>query len=135
MAEQCLFCAISHGKIPALIVSEDKRTISFMDISPATRGHTLVIPREHATDIHSINQDDLFACIKQAQRLANRMIERLKADGVSLINSNGRAAWQSVFHFHIHVIPRYKGDPLQLPWIPKEGDKAEIEAVAALLRR
>jgi histidine triad (HIT) family protein len=108
--------------------------VSFMDINPATRGHALVIPRAHAPDLHSVPTEDLEACALAAQRLATRAKERLGADGVNLLNAAGAAAWQTVFHFHIHVIPRYEGDPLQLPWRPAPGDKAEIAAAAQELR-
>jgi histidine triad (HIT) family protein len=101
-----------------------------MDIAPATRGHALVIPRSHATDLLSVEREDLSAVALAAQRLAARMKERLGADGVNLLNSCGAAAWQTVFHFHVHVIPRYEDDPLRLPWIPSEGDRAQIEAAA-----
>jgi histidine triad (HIT) family protein len=122
----CIFCKILAGEIPATIVDEDERTISFMDIAPATRGHALVVPREHSTDLLSIDPEDLSAVAAGAQRLAARAIERLGADGVNLLNSCGPTAWQTVMHFHIHVIPRYKGDPLRLPWTPQEGDMAAI---------
>jgi histidine triad (HIT) family protein len=126
----CIFCKILAGELPALIVEEDERTIAFMDIAPATRGHALVIPRAHATDLLSVEREDLSAVALAAQRLAARMKERLGADGVNLLNSCGAAAWQTVFHFHVHVIPRYDDDPLRLPWVPSEGDRAQIEAAA-----
>jgi histidine triad (HIT) family protein len=126
----CIFCGIIAGELPAMIVDEDERTISFMDIAPATRGHALVIPRVHATDLLSVPEDDLQAVALAARRLAARISERLGADGVNLINSCGAAAWQTVFHFHVHVIPRYEGDPLKLPWVPAQGDPAEIAAAA-----
>ncbi|MGA2454582.1 MAG: HIT family protein [Solirubrobacteraceae bacterium] len=126
----CIFCKIVAGELPALIVDEDERTIAFMDIAPATRGHALVIPRAHSTDLLSADAKDLGAVALAAQRLAEGMKERLGADGVNLLNSCGRAAWQTVFHFHVHVIPRYDDDPLRLPWIPSEGDRAQIEAAA-----
>ena len=130
----CIFCKIVAGELPATIVDQDERTIAFMDINPATRGHALVIPRAHATDLREIGAEDLHACATAAQRLAARMRERLGADGVNLINSCGSAAWQTVFHFHLHVVPRYVGDPLELPWVPAPGDQAEIAAASELLR-
>ncbi len=130
----CIFCQIVAGEIPAQVVAEDERTVAFMDISPATRGHTLVIPRRHARDLLEIEPDDLEAVALAAQRVAQRMPERLGADGVNLLNSCGRAAWQTVFHFHVHVIPRYSDDPLRLPWTPAEGDPEEIKAAADALR-
>jgi len=126
----CLFCKIVAGEIPATRVAEDDRTITFMDINPATRGHVLVIPREHAKDLMEIEPDDLAAVAKATQRVAVTMPERLGADGVNLLNSCGRAAWQTVFHFHVHVIPRYDADPLRLPWTPEPGDRDQIAAAA-----
>jgi histidine triad (HIT) family protein len=130
----CIFCKIVAGEIPALIVDEDERTIAFMDINPATRGHLLVIPREHSRDLLEVDPDDLAATANMAQTLARRIMDRLDADGVNLLNSCRAAAWQTVFHFHVHVIPRYYDDPMKLPWIPEPGDLAEIEAAAQALR-
>jgi histidine triad (HIT) family protein len=133
-SENCLFCKIVAGDVPATVVDEDARTIAFMDINPATRGHALVIPRAHTTDLHEIPADDLQAVVVAAQRLAARMRARLGADGINLINSCGAAAWQTVSHFHMHVVPRYVGDPLELPWVPSPGDLDEIAATGVLLR-
>ena len=126
----CLFCKIAAGEIPATIVAEDKRTIAFMDIAPATRGHLLVVPREHAANIHEAADEDVAAAHLMAKRLAGRVADRLGADGVNIIQSNGASAWQTVFHLHVHVIPRYEGDPLRLPWEPREGDPEKIAAAA-----
>lgn len=126
----CIFCKVLAGELPARIVDEDERTVSFMDINPATRGHALVVPRHHARDLLSVEREDLAAVTAAAASLAARMTERLGAAGVNLLNSCGAAAWQTVFHFHVHVIPRYEGDPLRLPWVPAPGDPAEIDAAA-----
>jgi histidine triad (HIT) family protein len=131
----CLFCKIVAGEIPATIVDSDDRTVSFMDISPATRGHALVVPREHSPNLLEIGEEDLAACAVAAQRLARKAKANLGADGVNLLNSCGPAAWQTVFHFHVHVIPRYEDDPLRLPWQPQEGDQDEIRAAAEELKR
>jgi histidine triad (HIT) family protein len=130
----CIFCQIAAGKLPAQIIAEDERTVSFMDINPVTRGHALVIPRRHATDVLDIPSVDLDATMLSAQALARTMSDRLGADGVNLLNSCGQAAWQTVFHFHVHVIPRYRDDPLKLPWTPRPGQADEIAAAAAALR-
>jgi histidine triad (HIT) family protein len=124
----CLFCKIVAGELPSTRVDEDERTVSFMDINPATRGHALVVPRNHARDLLTIDAEDLAAVSAAAQRLAARAKERLGADGINLLNSCGPAAWQTVFHFHMHVIPRYDDDPLRLPWLPGPGDEDEIAA-------
>ena len=130
----CLFCKIVAGELPATVVAESERALAFADINPATRGHTLVIPRAHAEDVQDIAGADLAATIELAQQVAHAARERLGAEGVNLLNSSGAAAWQTVFHFHIHVIPRYEGDPLRLPWVPSPGDQDEIAAAAAALR-
>jgi histidine triad (HIT) family protein len=126
----CIFCKIVAGELPSTIVDEDARTIAFMDIAPATRGHALVIPREHSADLLQIDSGDLAAVGAAAQRLATRVTERLGADGVNLLNSCGAVAFQTVFHFHIHVIPRYEGDGLRLPWTPTPGDPGAITVAA-----
>jgi histidine triad (HIT) family protein len=126
----CIFCKIVAGELPATIIDEDERTISFMDIAPATRGHALVIPRAHSADLLTVEEQDLAAVAVATKRLAGRVKERLGADGVNLVNSCGAVAWQTVFHFHVHVIPRYERDPLRLPWVPAPGDPTEIAAAA-----
>jgi histidine triad (HIT) family protein len=126
----CLFCKIVAGEVPSTRVHEDERTVGFMDINPATRGHMLVVPREHAADVHAIDPEDLAACALAAKGLAARVRDRLGADGVNLLNSTGPVAWQTVFHFHLHVIPRYENDPLRLPWSPAPGDRDESAAAA-----
>ena len=131
----CIFCKIVAGELPSTKVAEDDRTYAFMDINPATRGHLLVVPKDHALDLLSVPEEDLAACAASAARLAGLAKERLGADGVNLLNSCGSAAWQTVFHFHLHVIPRYDDDPLRLPWVPGPGDGDEIAAAGKELAR
>jgi histidine triad (HIT) family protein len=128
----CIFCKIVAGELPATKIDEDERTITFMDINPGTRGHALVIPKEHSKDLLGIEPDDLAAVAQAAQRLAKRMPEALGADGVNLINSCGSSAWQTVFHFHLHVIPRYSNDTVRLPWTPGDGKAGHDQAAEAL---
>src|SRR3954463_11982466 len=97
----CLFCKIVAGEVPSTIVQEDERTVAFMDINPATRGHALVIPRAHTRDVCAVAPEDLAAVAAAAQRRATRARDNLGADGVNLLNSSGAAAWQTVFHFHV----------------------------------
>jgi histidine triad (HIT) family protein len=130
----CLFCGIVAGTIPSETIDSDEKTVAFMDINPATPGHALVVPREHSADLLEIGSEDLSATVLAAQRLAKRMKDVLDADGINLINACGAAAWQTVFHFHIHVVPRYEDDPLKLPWVPTPGDSDEIAKVANRLR-
>src|SRR3712207_2848169 len=130
MAEDCIFCKIIAGELPAAKVDEDEHTVAFMDLNPWTRGHALVVPRNHSADLFEIADDDLSRVAVAAKRLAGRMRERLGCDGVNLLNAAGVAAWQTVFHFHVHVIPRYEDDPLSLPTKPKEAERDELEQVA-----
>jgi histidine triad (HIT) family protein len=131
----CIFCAIASGEGEAEVVDSDERTVAFLDINPATRGHALVIPRSHVENIFDVGEEDLHATISAARRLAQRMRATIRPDGVNVLNAAGRAAWQSVFHFHLHVIPRYEGDPLQLPWRPGPVELDELAEVAAELRK
>ncbi len=136
--DDCLFCAIIAGSIPSQTVHEDEHTVAFMDINPGSDGHLLVVPRTHSRDLLDITPDDLTACTLTAQALAKRAMEQLGADGVNLLNCCGADAWQSVFHFHIHLLPRYAGDDprdrLSLPFPPKPGDAETIAAAAERLR-
>jgi histidine triad (HIT) family protein len=133
-ASDCLFCGIVAGSVPAQIVDSDEHTVAFLDINPATRGHALVVPRTHSADLFEVSDEDLERTILAARRLARRMKAALAPDGFNILNSCGAAAWQTVFHFHLHVVPRYEDDPLELPWVPTEGDPDEIAAVAEKIR-
>jgi histidine triad (HIT) family protein len=132
--DDCLFCGIVAGDIPGEIVDSDEHTVAFMDINPATPGHALVVPREHAADLMEISDEDLERTGLAARRLARRMDETLEPDGFNILNSCRPAAWQTVFHYHVHVIPRYEDDPLKLPWIPRGADEDAIAKVAAKIR-
>lgn len=134
MADDCLFCGIVVGDVPAQVIESDDHTVAFMDINPATKGHALVIPREHSDDLFDISDEDLERTFQAARRLAKRIEGALGADGFNILNSCRPAAWQTVFHFHVHVVPRYDDDPLKLPWVPRPGDPGEIARTAAEIR-
>jgi histidine triad (HIT) family protein len=134
VAEDCPFCAIVAGDLPAQIVDEDEHTVAFMDLNPWTRGHALVVPRRHSRNLYEVDGADLGRAAVASKRLASLMRERLGCDGVNLLNACEPAAWQTVWHFHIHVIPRYEDDPLELPVKPRQGDEDELAAVAEELR-
>jgi histidine triad (HIT) family protein len=129
----CLFCGIVEGRLPSSTVHQDERTVAFLDINPATPGHLLVVPRRHTRDLLSAPGEDLAACLVAAQQLAARVVERLGATGVNVVNACGATAWQTVPHLHLHVVPRYDHDPLQLPWRPAPADPAEIARTAERL--
>jgi histidine triad (HIT) family protein len=133
----CVFCGIVGGEIPSTTIARSERAIAFMDINPVTLGHVLVVPLSHSTDLFDIAEDDLAACGHLAQEVAGRATDRLGADGVNLLNCSGEAAWQTVFHFHVHVIPRFKDQPgkdrIGLPWDSVPSDPDEIVRIGQLL--
>jgi histidine triad (HIT) family protein len=134
MASDCLFCGIVAGEVPGQIVDSDEHSVAFMDINPATPGHALVVPREHSADLMEISDDDLERTMVAARRLAKKMEAALEPAGYNVLNACRPAAWQTVFHFHLHVIPRYEDDPLKLPWIPRGTEADAIAAVADKIR-
>jgi histidine triad (HIT) family protein len=134
MVDDCLFCMIVAGELPSHNVQEDEHTIAFMDINPWTRGHALVIPRNHSKNLYETPEEDLERAASAAKRLALTMRDRLGCDGVNVLNCCEPAAWQSVFHMHFHVIPRYDDDPLQLPVRPRQAEAEELAQVAAEIR-
>lgn len=134
MADDCIFCKIVAGEIPSQKIFEDDEVFAFMDINPWTRGHALVIPKRHSRNLYEIDEADLAATVSGAKKLALRMRDKLDCAGVNLINSCEPAAWQTVFHFHMHVIPRYDDDPLRLPGQPQESDPDELAELAEQLR-
>jgi histidine triad (HIT) family protein len=133
-SSDCLFCGIITGDVPAEIVDSDEHTVAFLDINPATRGHSLVVPRTHSTDLMNVPEDDLVRTMSAARRLAARITKALTPDGFNVLNACRPAAWQTIFHYHLHVIPRYEDDPLKLPWIPRGAEPEEIAAVADTIR-
>jgi histidine triad (HIT) family protein len=134
MASECLFCGIVAGDVPGQIVDSDEHTVAFMDINPATPGHALVVPREHSADLMEVSDADLERTMVAARRLARKMESALEPAGYNILNACRPAAWQTVFHFHLHVIPRYEDDPLKLPWIPRGAEAEEISAIAEKIR-
>jgi histidine triad (HIT) family protein len=130
MTDDCIFCKIVAGELPAHVIDEDDHTLAFLDINPWTRGHALVVPRDHSRNIWEIDVPDLVRTSVAARRLALRMRERLGCAGVNLLNSCEPAAWQTVFHYHVHVIPRYEDDPLRLPGVPQPAGADELAQVA-----
>src|SRR4051812_42248982 len=132
--EGCIFCMVLRGEIPSERIYEDEHAVAVMDINPWTRGHAVVIPRRHATDLFEIEERELSHVIVAAKHVAAKMRDTLGCDGINLLQSNGRAAWQTIFHLHVHVIPRYADDPLVLPTHPNRPQRAEPEELAAVAK-
>jgi histidine triad (HIT) family protein len=130
----CVFCKIRDGQIPATRLYEDERTLAFMDINPVNDGHCLVVTRAHAPTLFEAAEPDLQAAIATAKRVAGALREALAPDGLNLLQANGAAAFQSVPHFHFHLIPRWAGDGKGLDWPLTPGDRGRIQATADRIR-
>ena len=125
-----IFSRIVSGEIPALKIYEDQFTLAFMDISPATRGHALVISKEEHADLYTIPPETLAAVTRTVHRVARGLRAALQPDGINIIQNNGAAAGQTVFHYHVHIIPRWEGDNAVKLWQPHDADQAELRALA-----
>ena len=130
----CVFCMIRDGKIPSAKVYDDERTLAFMDINPLTRGHCLVVTKAHAATLYDVEVEDLKAAIATAKRVAGALRKALSPDGLNLLQANGAAAFQSVPHFHLHLIPRWTGDGKGFDWKVVPGVREEIMGTADRIR-
>lgn len=130
----CIFCRIVAGEIPAHKVYEDATTLAFLDINPATRGHTLVISKDHVADLFGLSADGVSAVARTAQTVARILHTVVQPDGINVLQNNGAAAGQAVFHYHVHVIPRTVGDQALRPWRPGGTDHTALGQLAAELR-
>jgi histidine triad (HIT) family protein len=127
----CIFCKIIDGEIPAIKVLDEELVIAFMDINPSNQGHMLVVPKKHAENIFEIPESDLAATVKAVKRCAKAVKEALNAEGITVLQLNGKASDQIIPHFHIHIIPRWENDGLPVStWEMKQGDMEEIEDIA-----
>ncbi|MGN0318782.1 MAG: HIT family protein [Lachnospira sp.] len=127
--DDCIFCKLANGVIPTNSLYEDDVVKVIFDASPAADGHVLVIPKEHFDNLYSMDDDTAAHVIKVAKKIAKAMNDVLDIDGLNLVQNNGEAAGQTVFHFHLHIIPRKKGDTVNVGWVPKEASQETIEAI------
>ena len=131
---ECVFCMIRDGKIPSAKVYDDQRTLAFMDINPLSRGHCLVVPKAHAATLYEAEAEDLKAAIVTAKKVAGAIRKALNPDGLNLLQANGGAAFQSVPHFHLHLIPRWTNDGKGFDWKEVPGNREEIMGIADRIR-
>lgn len=134
MATGCVFCKIRDGELPSMRVYEDDRTLAIMDIHPLNAGHCLVIVKAHAPTVWDAEPEDLQAAITAAQKVAVALKTAVKPDGLNMLQANGAAAFQSVPHYHLHLIPRWKDDEKGFDWPQVPGDRAQIQAIGVRLR-
>ncbi len=127
--ENCIFCKIAAGEIPSNTIYEDDSFRVILDLGPATKGHALVLPKNHYADLFEIPEDVLAGAAKVAKKVAGTMKEKLSCDGLNLVQNNGEAAGQTVMHFHLHIIPRYKDDGQHILWKPTSPSPEELAAI------
>jgi histidine triad (HIT) family protein len=130
----CVFCKIRDGQIPSMKIFEDDKTMAIMDINPLNSGHCLVITKAHAANLFEAEVEDLHAAIASAQRVARAIREALKPDGLNMLQANGAAAFQSVLHYHLHLIPRWTNDGKGFDWKLVPGNREQIMKAGERLR-
>ena len=126
---ECIFCGIVAGAIPSRKVLETDSCLAFLDIFPANRGHTLVIPKRHVLDIHEADADTYADVDATAKKVADILQSKLNSEGTTIFQMSREAGWQTVFHLHMHVIPRWSNDGLHKPWDIAPGNEAELDQV------
>lgn len=125
--KDCIFCKIIKGEIPSHKIYEDEKTYALLDINPSTKGHTLIIPKKHYENTLETPDDELCEIIKTTKMLAKKIKQKLNADGINIMNANGKEAQQSVMHMHFHIVPRYKDDDLNMWFHEKEKQKYDLD--------
>lgn len=133
MDEQCIFCKIANGAIPTNTVYENEEFRVILDSGPATKGHALILPKEHYANLFELPEETAARAIKLAGKVAERQMKVLQADGLNLVQNNGAAAGQTVEHFHIHLIPRYENDGQKIGWTPGEPTTEELKEICEKL--
>lgn len=129
----CIFCKIANGEIPSSTLYEDEKVRVILDISPASKGHALILPKEHYANLYEISDEMASHVIKTAKKMAKKMQEELGAEGLNVVQNNGELAGQTVFHYHMHLIPRYQGDKVNVKWEPGELSEAMREELVEKL--
>ena len=130
----CIFCKIANGEIPSRTIEENDMFKVVLDVGPATKGHALILPKDHYTNLYDLPEDVTAEVYKMAKKIALRMKEKLGCDGVNIVQNNEEAAGQTVFHFHMHVIPRYKDDGQAIGWKPGQPTAEELDAIVEALK-
>ncbi len=125
----CIFCKIAQGEIPAATLWEDEEFRVILDLGPASKGHALILPKKHAANIYEMTDEMVGKAMILAKKMAAAMSKALHCDGFNIVQNNGETAGQTVFHFHIHLIPRYEGDNVGLSWVPGSLDEKERDEI------
>lgn len=127
--ENCIFCKIANGEIPSKTIYEDEEFRVILDLGPATKGHALILPKDHFANLYELPDETAAKVMKLAKKMATQMTEKLGCDGFNLVQNNGEVAGQTVFHFHLHLIPRYAEDGQKIGWNPGAPSQEELEEI------
>lgn len=127
--ENCIFCKIANGEIPSKTLYEDEDFRVILDLGPATKGHALILPKEHAENLYDLPKETASKVLVLAQKMAAVIVGKLRCDGLNLVQNNGEAAGQTVRHFHMHMIPRYLDDGQSINWKPGQPTQEELEDI------
>ena len=133
--DDCIFCKIAAGQIPSKTVYEDERFRAILDNSPASQGHTIILPKNHADNIYELPEEDAAGIFAAAKKIATAMKEVMGCEGVNILQNNGEIAGQTVFHLHVHVIPRYQGDKIAFSWQHGKPAEEEMETIAEKIKQ
>ena len=133
--DDCIFCKIIAGDIPSQAIYEDDEFRVILDVAPATKGHALILPKNHYANLYELPDDVAADTIKLAKKMMKRMTEKLNCDGFNIVQNNGETAGQTVFHFHTHIIPRYQNDGNKIGWIPHEADEELLKELAEKIKQ
>lgn len=131
--DDCIFCKIVAGEIPSQILYEDEKFKVILDVGPATRGHALILQKNHYANLYELPEEDAAEAMKLAKRMMIKMTEKLNCDGFNIVQNNGEVAGQTVFHFHMHLIPRYKNDGEILKYVAGEPDQEELAQIRKMI--
>ncbi len=132
--ETCIFCKIANGEIPSATVYEDEDFRAILDLNPASKGHTLILPKNHFKDLCDLDSTTAVKVLPLAAKIGSAMKSALNCDGFNLVQNNGTEAGQTVFHFHMHIIPRYQGGPSIAAWTPQKAESEELTEIAEKLK-
>ncbi len=133
--KDCIFCKIANGEIPSKTLYEDEKFRVILDLGPAAKGHALILPKDHFDNLYELSDETGAGVMKLARKMATVMTEKLACDGFNLVQNNGEVAGQTVFHFHMHLIPRYEGDGqrIKIGWEPGKPDQEELEEIRKMI--
>ena len=133
--DNCIFCKIANGEIPSATLYEDEEFRVILDLGPASKGHALILPKEHYRNLYDIDEEVVAKAMILAKKMVNKLTKVLDCDGYNIVQNNEECAGQSVFHFHMHLVPRFIKDTVTVTWVPGQSDNEELDRLSKALRK